>query len=77
MARTRKTLGTVGTTPSRPPYILAEIDPTGQTYRIAKAQNFLELKPGEVVDLNQLRCLTNSGINVVVQLPPPSEDKAR
>jgi len=74
MPRTRKTIGTVGTTPSRPPYVLAEIDPTGQTYRIAKAQNFLDLKPGEVVDLNKLRCLTNSGINVVVQLPPP-EDK--
>jgi hypothetical protein len=47
---------------------LAEIDPTGQTYKVAKAVNYLELTPGTVVDLNQLRCLQNCGVNVTVQV---------
>jgi hypothetical protein len=68
MARTRKTLSTCGTTPARPPWVLAEIDPTGQTYKVAKAVNYLDLTPGTVVDLNQLRCLQNCGVNVTVQL---------
>jgi hypothetical protein len=68
MARTRKTISTCGTTPARPPWVLAEIDPTGQTYKVAKAVNYLELTPGTVVDLNQLRCLQNCGVNVTVQV---------
>jgi hypothetical protein len=51
---------------------LAEIDPTGQTYKVAKAVNYLELQPGTVVDLNKLRDLTNCGVNVTVQLPASS-----
>ena len=69
MARTRKTVATCGTPPSRHPWVLAEIDPTGQTYKVAKAVNYLELQPGTVVDLNKLRDLTNCGVNVTVQLP--------
>lgn len=72
MARTRKTVATCGTTPSRHPWVLAEIDPTGQTYKVAKAVNYLELQPGAVVDLNKLRDLTNCGVNVTVQLPTSS-----
>ena len=69
MARTRKTVATCGTTPSRHPWVLAEIDPTeGELYKVAKAVNYLDLKVGTVVDLNKLRDLTNCGVNVTVQL---------
>lgn len=69
MARTRKTVTTCGTTPSRCPWVLAEIDPTdGELYKVAKAVNYLDLKVGTVVNLNQLRDLTNCGVNVTVQL---------
>lgn len=69
MARTRKTVGTRGSTPGRPPWVLAVLDPNGpEGFKVAKAVNYLDLKPGTVVQLDQLRDLQNGGVNVTVQL---------